>query len=212
VKLTGLGRRSRESWTELFGCRRSRKSWKERFVCREKRRSSRSSGKRWRSRRICRCSGSSSFGMGGSYPSLLDSSRFESLILSHHSRFTCECNNKEDINDDDDDDAAASHLALRLTLLPLPSAFWCYNEVLMSSKDLCVARSHSVRVLRFEPSLDASSLWSDVISSIQIPSLHLVNTSLPPSGQPSYRGTSLIRNSAPLGPYSRTMPRILWWS
>jgi len=26
-----------------------------------------------------------------------------------------------------------------------------------------------------------------------------------------YRGTSLIRNSAPLGPYSRTMPRALWW-
>ena len=24
-----------------------------------------------------------------------------------------------------------------------------------------------------------------------------------------YRGTSLIRNSAPLGPYSRTMPRAL---
>jgi len=27
-----------------------------------------------------------------------------------------------------------------------------------------------------------------------------------------YRGTSLIRNSAPLGPYSRAMPRALWWS
>jgi len=27
-----------------------------------------------------------------------------------------------------------------------------------------------------------------------------------------YRGTSLIRNSAPLGPYSRTIPRVLWWS
>ena len=26
-----------------------------------------------------------------------------------------------------------------------------------------------------------------------------------------YRGTSLIRNSAPLGPYSGTMPRALWW-
>ena len=25
-----------------------------------------------------------------------------------------------------------------------------------------------------------------------------------------YRGISLIRNSAPLGPYSRTMPRALW--
>ena len=26
------------------------------------------------------------------------------------------------------------------------------------------------------------------------------------------RGTSLIRNSAPLAPYSRNMPRALWWS
>ena len=26
-----------------------------------------------------------------------------------------------------------------------------------------------------------------------------------------YRGTSLLRNSAPLGPYSRTIPRALWW-
>ena len=26
-----------------------------------------------------------------------------------------------------------------------------------------------------------------------------------------YRGTSLIRNSAPLGPYSRTKHRALWW-
>ena len=25
------------------------------------------------------------------------------------------------------------------------------------------------------------------------------------------RGTSLIRNNNPLGPYSRTMPRALWW-
>ena len=28
----------------------------------------------------------------------------------------------------------------------------------------------------------------------------------------TYRGTSLIRNSPPLGPYSRPMPRALWWS
>ena len=26
------------------------------------------------------------------------------------------------------------------------------------------------------------------------------------------RGISIIRNSAPLAPYSRTMPRALWWS
>ena len=34
----------------------------------------------------------------------------------------------------------------------------------------------------------------------------------PRIGEQPYRGTSLIRNSAPLGPYSRTMPRALWWS
>ena len=27
-----------------------------------------------------------------------------------------------------------------------------------------------------------------------------------------YRGTSLIRNRPRLGPYSRTMPKALWWS
>jgi hypothetical protein len=32
----------------------------------------------------------------------------------------------------------------------------------------------------------------------------------PPSDP--YRGTSLIRNSAPLGPYSKAVPRALWWS
>ena len=29
---------------------------------------------------------------------------------------------------------------------------------------------------------------------------------------PINRGTSLIRNRHPVGPYSRTMPRLLWWS
>ena len=32
------------------------------------------------------------------------------------------------------------------------------------------------------------------------------------SGVYMYRGTSLIRNSSPLAPYSRTMPRALWRS
>ena len=36
-------------------------------------------------------------------------------------------------------------------------------------------------------------------------------TGVPFRGTP-YRGTSLIRNSAPLGPYSRTMLRALRWS
>ena len=34
-----------------------------------------------------------------------------------------------------------------------------------------------------------------------------VNAEVPPY----YRGTSLIRNSALLGPYSKTMHRALWW-
>ena len=28
----------------------------------------------------------------------------------------------------------------------------------------------------------------------------------------TYRGTSLIINTPLLGPYSRTIPRVLWWS
>ena len=28
----------------------------------------------------------------------------------------------------------------------------------------------------------------------------------------SYRGTSLVNNTPLLGPYSRTIPRVLWWS
>jgi len=31
------------------------------------------------------------------------------------------------------------------------------------------------------------------------------------SGRP-YRGTSLIKNRTPLGPYGRAMPGALWWS
>ena len=31
-------------------------------------------------------------------------------------------------------------------------------------------------------------------------------------GGRAYRGTSLIRNSPPLGPYSMPVPRALWWS
>jgi len=47
-------------------------------------------------------------------PLFRGSSRFESLIISHHSRFTCECN-KEDIHDDDDAGAAGgARVRLRL--------------------------------------------------------------------------------------------------
>jgi hypothetical protein len=40
------------------------------------------------------------------------------------------------------------------------------------------------------------------------PSAVILNL-LNPNSQ-AYRGTSIIRNSAPLGPYSRKMPRALW--
>jgi hypothetical protein len=40
-----------------------------------------------------------------------------------------------------------------------------------------------------------------------------VGRAAPRQGEPgSVRGTSLIRNSAPLAPYGRTMPRALCWS
>ena len=41
-------------------------------------------------------------------PLFRGSSRFESLILSHLSRFTCECN-EEDINDDDESTCPEAH-------------------------------------------------------------------------------------------------------
>jgi len=45
-----------------------------------------------------------------------------------------------------------------------------------------------------------------------IPELLLLQQALPPEIEQRYRGTSLIRNRPPLGPYSRTMPRLLWRS
>ena len=32
-----------------------------------------------------------------------------------------------------------------------------------------------------------------------------------PAPNPRYRGPSIIRNSPLVGPYSRTIPRVLWW-
>ena len=52
----------------------------------------------------------------------------------------------------------------------------------------------------------ASSTFSKVISR---PVSQLVESQL---ARPKYGGTSLIRNSALLGPYSRTVPRDLLWS
>ena len=42
-----------------------------------------------------------------------------------------------------------------------------------------------------------------------IPGIRLTKKTV---GQLEYMDTSLIRNSAPLGPYSRTLPMPLWWS
>jgi len=45
--------------------------------------------------------------------------------------------------------------------------------------------------------------------------LHMNSPQSPLSGNThpaGYRGTSLIRNIAPLGPFSRNMPRAIWWS
>ena len=40
----------------------------------------------------------------------------------------------------------------------------------------------------------------------------LINLVCPQAAPALHRGTSLIRNSASLGPYGRTAPRALWWS
>jgi len=51
---------------------------------------------------------------GAGPPAAVTARSFESLILSHHSRYkvTCECN-VEEINDDDDDDVTAPPSAAR---------------------------------------------------------------------------------------------------
>ena len=43
-------------------------------------------------------------------------------------------------------------------------------------------------------------------------SLRLGHLQIGQAWRGSYRGISLIRNSAPLRPYSRTISRALWWS
>jgi hypothetical protein len=94
------------------------------------------------------------------------------------------------------------------------------------SSDCLVTRKRSAhplskvpQILLLEPSLVSLSLRSDVISSITILSLRgscagRMSTLDPQQGSGVwvYRGTSLTRNSAPLGPYSRNMPWGLWWS
>ena len=66
------------------------------------------------------------------------------------------------------------------------------------------------------------STWSvaSCPRSVHITEARSVHITLQPGTSPlpslesrrPYRGTSLIRNSPPLGPHSRTMPRLLWRS
>ena len=50
------------------------------------------------------------------------------------------------------------------------------------------------------PVFPPNSSWSNAVAVI------------PERARTPYMGTSLIRNSPPLGPYSSPMPRALWWS
>ena len=77
----------------------------------------------------------------------------------------------------------------------------------------------SVRVdLRFAPGLppgwcDDLEVLLEALLSLLLQRLQRVLLPLPPGGSFSvYRGTSLIRNRHPLGPYSRPTPRALRWS
>ena len=55
-------------------------------------------------------------------------------------------------------------------------------------------------------------LFSRTSRARMVPSAKLRAYADPTKTATTYRGTSLMRNSAPLGPYSRKMPRALWWS
>ena len=65
-------------------------------------------------------------------PLFRGNSRFESLLLSHHSRYnvTCECN-EEDIDDDDDDDGRCGQVSGR----------GCGARVRMYRRFLCLVRA-----------------------------------------------------------------------
>ena len=63
--------------------------------------------------------------------------------------------------------------------------------------------------------MDAQELAVQVTSRTAIchhASRSPVNPPLPPSPGQGYRGTSIIRNSLPLGTYSRLKPRAVRWS
>jgi hypothetical protein len=60
-------------------------------------------------------------------------------------------------------------------------------------------------------SRDLTGLICFLMSEVPLHPLKVDHLRGPLSGH-KYRGASLIRNCAPLGPYSRPMPRVLWWS
>ena len=70
--------------------------------------------------------------------------------------------------------------------------------------------------LKYEPALEPLHISENIrrwcYAGLLLPasSVSLLMQAL--AGPGAYRGTSLIRNSRRLGPYSRTKPRALWWS
>ena len=64
-----------------------------------------------------------------------------------------------------------------------------------------LAKSHCLLVMRRKKSIK-SRRWRQCMSS---------QTTGTGAMRVVYRGTSFIRNSAPLGPFSRTTQRALWW-
>ena len=60
---------------------------------------------------------------------------------------------------------------------------------------------------------DSSFDWSLGTNNFDRAPATLICTDSPTSSHgEAYRGASLIRERAPLGPFSRTMPRAIWWS
>ena len=65
---------------------------------------------------------------------------------------------------------------------------------------------------RFGLKFDLKVLQDYLVSfALKAPPLWMVSSiGSPHRPSPPYRGTSITRNSAPLGPYSRNVPRALW--
>jgi len=78
-----------------------------------------------------------------------------------------------------------------------PGTAACLCEVVARQR-LVLNPVRVARIARHAPWRDNLSWWQ-------------LKTLLAFPGKP-YRGTSLIRNTPLLGPYSRTIPKVIWWS